>query len=86
MSDALPIDTVVDIYYSTDGNIWETLVAQCTIDQQHMCTFQTSSLGLFAAGTTEMPVAKETTPEVVTPDFRKNNPTDQEIVAEFFGE
>jgi len=85
VNDSLSIGTNLDIYYSDDGNTWQSMKTTCSIDDQHMCNFNSSSLGLFAVGTTEIPLAKWNTSDFVTQKFRESDPNEEEIISAFFG-
>ena len=47
---SIAVGDALDIYYSDDGEIWQTTDTSCILDTQMLCTFQSSQLGIFALG------------------------------------
>ena len=72
--------TVLHVYASQDGVVWENLNTTCTIDSQNMCEFTTPHLTLFAVGTITW-----NNLEFVNQRFRSANPSTGQIIDAFFG-
>ena len=72
--------TVLHIYSSQDGTIWENLDTTCMVDSQDMCTFTTPHLTLFAVGTITW-----NNLEFVNQRFWLAGPTSGQIIDAFFG-
>jgi hypothetical protein len=72
--------TILHIYSSQDGEIWENLETTCTVDNQNMCEFATSHLTFFTVG-----YIIWDNYQFLNPTFWNQNPAASDIIKALYG-